>query len=171
LLFFHGQRILFSTGGFIPNMGVRSLFTVAALAVGTLSACSGDETAATAVTTVTLTATTPTVSSDRAADDTTYPNIVSVEATFSAGKWTFDVTVSSPYDTPQRYADGWRVTGTDGSVYGEHTLGHDHANEQPFTRTQPNVVIPEAVDTVMVQGRDKANGYGGKSVTLTLKRP
>jgi len=35
-----------------------------------------------------------------------------------------------------------RVLAPDGAVLGEHTLLHDHANEQPFTRTQPNVIIP-----------------------------
>ena len=34
----------------------------------------------------------------------------------------FDVTVSSPYDTPQRYADAFRVSGKDGKVYGEREL-------------------------------------------------
>ena len=41
----------------------------------------------------------------------------------------FDVTVSSPYDTPQRYADAFRVMGNDGSVFRERLLFHDDADE------------------------------------------
>jgi hypothetical protein len=55
-------------------------------------------------------------------------------------------------------------------VYGEHTLTHDHANEQPFTRTQSGVVIPAGVDEVTVEGRDLEHGYGGETVTVAVDR-
>ncbi len=50
------------------------------------------------------------------------------------------------------------------------TLGHDHASEQPFTRTQTNVTIPSSVTSVVVEGRDLKNGYGGKTATVRLSR-
>jgi hypothetical protein len=102
-----------------------------------------------------------------------YPDIVGVEPTFeeSSGLWTFAVTVSSPYDTPERYADGWRVMGADGTVYGVHTLAHDHAAEQPFTRRQSGVQIPPDVREVTVEGRDRINGFGGATLTIELPRP
>lgn len=85
-----------------------------------------------------------------------------------AGKFDFDVTVSSPYDTAQRYADAFRVMGKDGKVYGERKLLHDHATEQPFTRDLYGVGIPAAVKSVVVQARDQKYGYGGKTVEVTL---
>jgi hypothetical protein len=88
----------------------------------------------------------------------------------SAGVFAFTVTISSPYDTPDRYADRWRVVGPDATVYGEHTLTHDHANEHPFTRVQRGVVIPPGVDEVTVEGRDIAYGYGGATVTVSIDR-
>ena len=64
-----------------------------------------------------------------------YPDVVSAKVQpRGADIFDFDVTVSSPYDTPQRYADGFRVTGRDGTVFGERKLWHDHAGEQPFSR-------------------------------------
>jgi hypothetical protein len=57
--------------------------------------------------------------------------------------------------------------GPDGSVYGEHTLAHDHANEQPFTRTQCGMEIPNEVDQVTVEERDSKHGYGGTTVTCS----
>ena len=57
-----------------------------------------------------------------------HPDVVAVDAERVAdGSWTFRVTLSSPYDTPERYADGWRVVGPDGTVFGVHELAHDHA--------------------------------------------
>ena len=103
-----------------------------------------------------------------------YPDVTQVSASRDPdGTWTFDVTMTSPYDTPERYADGWRVSSGDRVVLGEMTLGHDHASEQPFTRTQTGVEIPPDVDSVTVQGRDLVNGYGGAvvSVSLGTKRP
>jgi hypothetical protein len=78
--------------------------------------------------------------------------------------------MASPYDTPSRYADGWRVMAADGTVFGVHSLTHDHAAEQPFTRTQSGVEIPDDIDTVIVEGRDISSGFGGATVTVTLDR-
>jgi hypothetical protein len=98
-----------------------------------------------------------------------FPDILDAKLVRTAnGTFDVTVTVSSPYDTPERYADGWRVLALDGTVLGEHTLLHDHANEQPFTRTQAGLTIPDGADTVTIEGRDKANGYGGKSVTVPV---
>ena len=97
-----------------------------------------------------------------------FPDVVAVEARQEGETWTFEVTISSPYDTPERYADGWRIVGPDGTVYGEHELAHDHAGEQPFTRTQTRVRIPAGVPSVTVEGRDLQNGYGGTTKTVDL---
>lgn len=97
-----------------------------------------------------------------------YPDVIDVTVERSGDTVTFAVTISSPYDSPERYADGWRIAGPDGTVYGEHTLAHDHADEQPFTRTQTGVRIPATVREVTVEGRDTQYGYGGATVTVSL---
>ncbi|MBA3417114.1 MAG: hypothetical protein ACR2KO_02265 [Geodermatophilaceae bacterium] len=101
--------------------------------------------------------------------DQQFPDVVEVVAGRAEdGTFTFDVTMSSPYDTPERYADGWRILGPDEEVYAEMTLDHDHAAEQPFTRTQTGVEIPDGVTSVVVEGRDLENGYGGGTQTVDL---
>ncbi len=98
-----------------------------------------------------------------------FPEIVAVEATASgAGTYDFAVTISSPYDSPERYANGWRVLSPDGDLLGEMELLHDHASEQPFTRVQTGVEIPERTTDVLIEGRDLENGYGGKPVAVVL---
>jgi hypothetical protein len=113
---------------------------------------------------------------DQAVDDVSsgksgqaFPDIVAAEL-IPAGEGVFDVevTVSSPYDTPQRYADGWRVLAPDGTVLGTHDLAHDHAGEQPFTRTQRGLLVPAGVDSVTVEGRDLVHGYWGGTLVVDV---
>ena len=65
--------------------------------------------------------------------DDRFPDVLAVDLQPRGdGSYDVAVTLSSPYDTPQRYADGWRVLDAEGNVLGTHTLLHDHAAEQPF---------------------------------------
>ncbi len=98
-----------------------------------------------------------------------FPDVVGVTARASgADSFDFDATISSPYDSPRRYADAFRVMGRDGRVFGERRLWHDHASEQPFTRDLYGVSIPPGVGVVVVQARDQKYGYGGKTFELAL---
>lgn len=98
-----------------------------------------------------------------------FPDVLEVVVRAAApGVFDFDVTVSSPYDTPSRYADGFRVSTTEGKVLGERKLMHDHQTEQPFTRDLYSVKIPEGITKVVVQARDQKYGYGGKTVAVML---
>ena len=98
-----------------------------------------------------------------------HPDVVAAKVR-AAGpdRFDFDVTVSSPYDTPKRYADAFRVTTIEGKVLGERILLHDHATEQPFTRDLYGVAIPAGIRTVRVQARDMKHGYGGRTVDVAL---
>lgn len=98
-----------------------------------------------------------------------YPDVVTATVRVQgADTFDFDVTISSRYDTPQRYADAFRVLGRDGAVFGVRTLFHDHADEQPFTRDLYGVKIPQGVRTVVIQARDQKFGYGGRTFELAL---
>ncbi len=100
-----------------------------------------------------------------------FPDVIDATATLEAdGTWTVNATLSSPYDTPERYADAWRVVGPDGTEYGIRVLTHDHANEQPFTRSESGISIPDDVTTVTIEGRDQISGWGGASFELALNR-
>lgn len=97
-----------------------------------------------------------------------FPDVVAVKVKPSGPNlFDFDVTISSPYDTPGRYADGFRVTAAN-QVLGERKLLHDHQNEQPFTRDLYAIAIPQGVTSVLVQARDQKYGYGGKVAEVRL---
>ncbi len=53
-------------------------------------------------------------------------------------------------------------------MLGIRELLHDHAGEQPFTRSLEDLVIPDGVDRIVIEGRDLANGWGGTTVTLDV---
>ncbi|HSM45511.1 MAG TPA: N-acetylmuramoyl-L-alanine amidase, partial [Acidimicrobiia bacterium] len=97
-----------------------------------------------------------------------YPNVVEASATTDGDAFEFVVTMSSPYDSAERYADAWRIIGDDGVVYGVRELLHDHAGEQPFTRSLGDVQIPDHVTSVRIQGRDQVYGWGGGEIEITL---
>jgi len=86
-----------------------------------------------------------------------------------AGMWRFDVTVKSNDTGPKKYADRWDVLDQNGKILGTRILYHHHKAEQPFTRSLSGVRIPKNVSKVTIRARDKVNGYGGRTVTLTLK--
>jgi hypothetical protein len=99
-----------------------------------------------------------------------FPDVVGVSASRDDdGSWTFEVTLSSPYDGPERYADAWRIVGPDGEVYGIRELAHDHSAEQPFTRGKSGIIIPDGVATVTVEGRDQLSGWGGATMQYQLE--
>ncbi len=139
-----------------------------------LGGCGSDGTStATAGSTTSADAATPTASGSASASadaaEQEFPEVQAVELRREDdGTYSALVTISSPYDTPERYADGWRVLDEEGEVVGETTLGHDHAAEQPFTRMQSGLEIPDATETVTVEGRDSVNGYGGTTVQVEV---
>jgi hypothetical protein len=103
------------------------------------------------------------------ASEQRFPDVVAVKVRPSGpDTFDFDVTVSSPYDTPRRYADGFRVKTLGGEVLGERKLLHDHQDEQPFTRDLYSVKIPRAVKKVVIEARDRKHGYGGRVAEVAL---
>ncbi len=101
--------------------------------------------------------------------DDLWPEVVGAEVVETVpGVFRVSATLSSPYDSPERYADGWRVLGPDGAVYSERLLAHDHAGEQPFTRSVSGVEIPSEVAEVTIEGRDQVSGWGGATLTVEV---
>jgi hypothetical protein len=117
-------------------------------------------------------ATTPTTAASPTseASQQQFPDVLAAALQRSGDRWTVAATISSPYDTPERYADAFRVLAPDGTVLGVRELLHDHAGEQPFTRSLDGVDIPPGVDEVTVEGRDLVHGWGGATVTVDVPR-
>jgi hypothetical protein len=96
-------------------------------------------------------------------------DIVEVEVTVGAtGTYNFNVTVRHADAGWEHYADKWDVSGPDGKVYSTRVLAHPHDDEQPFTRSQGGVEIPEGIKSVTVRAHDLVHGHGGREVMVVL---
>ena len=95
-------------------------------------------------------------------------DVVGVEVSAQGGTYRFNVTVRHADEGWDHYADKWEIVGEDGTVYGERVLAHPHENEQPFTRSQSGIVIPEGVSEVVVRAHDKVHGFGGEEMQVKL---
>ena len=83
---------------------------------------------------------------------------------------TFIVTVRHADTGWDHYADRWEIVDPKGNIIAVRTLYHPHVNEQPFTRRLDRVVIPPGIQTVTIRAHDSVHDYGGKQVTVDLKR-
>jgi hypothetical protein len=98
-----------------------------------------------------------------------FPELLNVRPQRSArDAYDFMVLMGSPYDSPRRYADGWRVLSLRGQTLGEKRLARPHSGEQPFWRRQSGVRVPVGTRQVQLEGHDSRNGYGGRRLTVTL---
>lgn len=74
-----------------------------------------------------------------------YPDVLEAELEPADGLWRVSATISSPYDTPERFADAFRVLTPDGEELGVRELLHDHAEEQPSLGPWGGLEIPADV--------------------------
>jgi len=102
--------------------------------------------------------------------DLDYAQVVGVKVTGeSGGTWRFDVTVRHNDQGWDHYANRWEVVDPDDStMYGERVLLHPHDDEQPFTRSQTGIEIPDGVTAVLVRSRCLKHGYSGKAILVDL---
>ncbi|MBT3339225.1 MAG: hypothetical protein HN855_10105 [Anaerolineae bacterium] len=122
--------------------------------------------------TVPPTATPPASSANADADVT---HVRAIQA--NDGSWTFHITVSHPDTGWDDYADGWDILTLNGtqlkiqeSDVFTRLLAHPHENEQPFTRSQSGIIIPEDVTQVIVRAHDIVDGFGGKEIMIDLTK-
>ena len=102
-------------------------------------------------------------------DATGCADVINVEVTpESSGTYRFDVTVRSPDSGEEKYADLWEVRAPDGTALGGRVLTHPHVEEQPFTRSQSGITIPDAVTMVSVVARDTVEGFCGEAFEVAV---
>ena len=96
--------------------------------------------------------------------------IVKVELEPSANRWTFHVALSHEDTGWDHFADGWRIVDSKGNELGYRKLWHPHVEEQPFTRTLANVLVPEGTNIIFIEAHDKVHGWAKKKVKIDLKK-
>ncbi len=97
------------------------------------------------------------------------PVVEEVTATQSGGSWRFSVTLSHPDTGWDHYADGWRVELADGTVLATRELLHPHVTEQPFTRSQGGVDVPDGVTQVLIRAKCSVDGWNAATTAFALE--
>lgn len=87
-------------------------------------------------------------------------DIMSVNVNGEQEAFNFSVTISSPDEGCNQYADWWEVVTLDGELIYRRILLHSHVNEQPFTRSGGPVAI-ELDEIVWVRAHMHPDGFGG----------
>jgi hypothetical protein len=98
------------------------------------------------------------------------PQVVEVATSLAGVGWRFDVTLSHPDTGWDHYADGWEVLDAAGNRLGYRELFHPHEEEQPFTRSLSNVMIPDGTTEVFIRARCNRDGWAGEMHRVTLTR-
>ncbi len=90
--------------------------------------------------------------------------------------WSFSVTVAHTDTGWEDYANGWDVVLPDGTMLKRNPndpftrlLLHPHVDEQPFTRSQFGLTIPEGITEVTVKAHTTVGGWGGKELVVQLQ--
>ncbi len=84
--------------------------------------------------------------------------------------WHVDTTLRHADAGWDHYADAWRVVTTDGNVLATRTLYHPHVDEQPFTRSMSDVVIPADMTVVLIEAHDTVHGWSKQRVRVDLTK-
>ena len=96
------------------------------------------------------------------------PQILDAVVNKSGMSWRVDVTLEHPDTGWDHYADGWEVLDADGNRLGYRLLHHPHVNEQPFTRSLTNLVLPDGTRTVYIRAHCSVDGWGDETFRVDL---
>jgi len=98
------------------------------------------------------------------------PRIVEVTATHASMGWRFDVSLGHPDTGWDHYADGWEVVDATGNRLGYRELFHPHVDEQPFTRSLSNVMVPDGTTEVFIRASCSREGWSEQVFRVPLRR-
>ncbi len=98
------------------------------------------------------------------------PRIVDATATHASMGWRFDVSISHPDTGWDHYASGWEVVDATGKRLGYRELLHPHVDEQPFTRSLRNVMVPDGTTEVFIRVTCSRDGMGDEMLRVALRR-
>lgn len=94
--------------------------------------------------------------------------ITNATTSYTGMGWRFDITVAHHDTGWDHFANAWEIIGPDGARLGIRELLHPHIDEQPFTRSLNNVMIPDGIDMVYVRAKCSHSGWTGDKVRVDL---
>lgn len=98
------------------------------------------------------------------------PKVTNAVAHSTGMGWDFSVTLAHADTGWDHYADGWEVVDAAGNVFGTRILHHPHVNEQPFTRSLNNVMLPDGTREVFIRVKCSQDGWKDSGYKIELSR-
>ena len=96
------------------------------------------------------------------------PEIVKAEAHRVGMGWRIDVTLLHADTGWDHYADGWEVVDAAGNRLGYRELMHPHVDEQPFTRSLINVMLPDGIREIFIRAHCSKGGWSDAVAPVRL---
>ena len=97
-----------------------------------------------------------------------FANVTNVSATGSDGDFQFSVTIKSPDEGCDQYANWWEVLDENGKLVYRRILAHSHVDEQPFTRSGGPVDV-NADAVLFIRAHMNPGGYGSNVFKGSVK--
>ena len=98
------------------------------------------------------------------------PEILDVSANRVGMGWRIDVTLQHPDTGWEHYADGWEILDKNGKQIGYRKLMHPHVEEQPFTRSLVNVMLPDGIREIYIRASCSKAGWATEQVKVSLRK-
>jgi len=96
------------------------------------------------------------------------PEIVGATAQRVGMGWRIDVTLKHPDSGWDHYADAWEVLDAKGTHIATRELMHPHVEEQPFTRSLVNVMLPDGITRILIRARCSGDGWSSETYAVDL---
>lgn len=96
------------------------------------------------------------------------PEIVNAKVEKSGMNWRVEVTIRHDDSGWDHYADGWDVLDANGKLLGHRELLHPHVDEQPFTRSLGNMMLPDGTREVFVRAHCSVTGWSNELSRVEL---
>ena len=97
------------------------------------------------------------------------PEIVDAKVSKQGMNWRIEVTLLHDDTGWEHYADGWEVMDADGKVLGYRKLMHPHVEEQPFTRSLSNLMLPDGTRELFIRAHCSEHGWTSDTVRVELQ--
>lgn len=97
------------------------------------------------------------------------PDVLAVETIRTGMGWRIDVTLEHPDVGWDHFADAWEVLDDAGNRLGFRELMHPHVEEQPFTRSLYNVMLPDGLRRIHIRARCSEDGWSDELFSVELE--
>jgi hypothetical protein len=96
------------------------------------------------------------------------PDVISATAHRVGMGWRIDVTLKHPDTGWDHYADSWEVLDSANNLLATRKLMHPHVDEQPFTRSLLNVMLPDGTRQIFIRAHCSTGSWSKPTTEIDI---